>query len=450
MDSIKKCSAESHKENKATYFCEDCNVYMCNKCYNFHNELLKNHHYVHDLNEENYTENILSTKCQEENHKLELKFFCKSHNKLCCAACISKIKGEGYGQHTDCNVCLLNEIKNEKKNNLLENLKLLENFSKNIENNIKDLKNIFEKINEDKEALKIKVSKFFTNIRNNVNEREDEILLDIDNQFNNLYCSKDIIKKSEKIPKEIKISLEKGKLINDEWDKKNLSLLINACVKIENNLETIKTIHENIEKCKSKKINISFIPEEEKEMNIIIDNIKNFGKILNEGEEIWKFKKIVKNSIDEYKNKNIKMELIYSAKRDGQNCSDCHKKCNKVPNTFSIVTTNKGIKFGFFRSSAINGDGPYLIDNKAFFISFEKEKIYKILNNLKIVAFDNSCFIQIASCFYISGNVLTDKFECPNLNDIKKKFDGFTEDYELTDGEKYYYIKNFEVYKIDS
>ena len=33
---------------------------------------------------------------------------------------------------------------------------------------------------------------------------------------------------------------------------------------------------------------------------------------------------------------------------------------------------------------------------------------------------------------------------------LKKKFDGFTEDYELTNGEKYYYIKNFEVYKIDS
>ena len=32
-----------------------------------------------------------------QNHKL--KYFCKNHNKLCCSACLSKIKTKGYGQH---------------------------------------------------------------------------------------------------------------------------------------------------------------------------------------------------------------------------------------------------------------------------------------------------------------------------------------------------------------
>ena len=94
------------------------------------------------------------------------------------------------------------------------------------------------------------------------------------------------------MPKEIKIALEKGKLINDEWDKKNLSLLINGCINIENNLETIKTINENIEKCNSKIINISFIPDNNKEINILIDNIKKFGKIVSESKEKEEPKKL--------------------------------------------------------------------------------------------------------------------------------------------------------------
>ena len=56
--------------------------------------------------------------CQEENHNNELEFFCKMHNKLCCAACISKIKRNGKGHHKDCEVCEIEEIEEEKKNNL--------------------------------------------------------------------------------------------------------------------------------------------------------------------------------------------------------------------------------------------------------------------------------------------------------------------------------------------
>ena len=40
--------------------------------------------------------------CKEENHSNILEYFCKSHNVLCCAACINKIKGKGNGQHSYC------------------------------------------------------------------------------------------------------------------------------------------------------------------------------------------------------------------------------------------------------------------------------------------------------------------------------------------------------------
>ena len=77
--------------------------------------------------------------------------------------------------------------------------------------------------------------------------------------------------------------------------------------------------------------------------------------------------------------KSLELKLIYSASKDGQNYTNCHSKCNNVPNTFSLITTKKGNKFGFFRSIAIDGQGPWKIDNNAFFLSFDKNKIYRYI-----------------------------------------------------------------------
>ena len=54
--------------------------------------------------------------------------------------------------------------------------------------------------------------------------------------YNNKYFNEDIIKKREKLPKQIKLSLEKGKLINKEWEDNNLISYINDCINIENNI----------------------------------------------------------------------------------------------------------------------------------------------------------------------------------------------------------------------
>ena len=75
---------------------------------------------------------------------------------------------------------------------------------------LKDLGNLFDKIEKDKEELKLEVQKIFTKIRNALNDREDKLLLDIDNIYNNKFMNEDIINKGEKLPKKIKLSLEKG------------------------------------------------------------------------------------------------------------------------------------------------------------------------------------------------------------------------------------------------
>ena len=56
------------------------------------------------------------------------------------------------------------------------------------------------------------------------------------------YFNEDIIKKAEKLPKQIKVSLEKGKLIDKEWDNDNLCSYINDCINIENNIKSINIL----------------------------------------------------------------------------------------------------------------------------------------------------------------------------------------------------------------
>ena len=115
-----KCSSSKHAEIDAVSYCPKCEKYFCNKCLNFHTEMFEGHKTI-KLNE---MKEIFIDKCKELNHKDKLEFYCKEHNTLCCTACITKIKKKGYGQHSECNISLIEEIKDEKRNKLKENINI--------------------------------------------------------------------------------------------------------------------------------------------------------------------------------------------------------------------------------------------------------------------------------------------------------------------------------------
>ena len=232
MEKHAKCFSEDHKEIDAICFFPECKIYMCNKCLNINSSFFKNHN-TYNLNKE---EEIFTGFCQEKNHPNKLEYLCKDHNQLCCANCIAKINKIGDGQHKDCDVCIIQDIKEEKKNKLKENIELLEKLDKEFNNNMKEIMETFQKIEKEKDDLKLKIQNIFTKIRNALNEREEELFSEVDNIYNNKYLSEDIIKKVEKLPKQIKLSLEKGKLIDKEWDNNNLYSYINDAIKIENHI----------------------------------------------------------------------------------------------------------------------------------------------------------------------------------------------------------------------
>ena len=293
-----KCSIVDHKEIAAISYCEQCKIYMSNKCINLHKGLFKNHQLNNldkDMNE------IFIDICKEKNHGKKLEFFCKSHNQLCCGLCITTLQVKGYGQHRNCKVCIIEDIKEEKKKKLKDNIENLENLSNNIDNLINELKALFEKINESKDELKLNIQNTFTKIRDALNEREDEIILEVDKIYNEKFFNEDIIKESIKLPNIIKKSLDKGKSIDNEWnDDEKLSSLINHFNNIETNIKNINNIYKNINKCNSnKESKIEFSPKNDSLKDFLL-TIKTFGSI----EENKEIKKKDKEKIIKGKKKN--------------------------------------------------------------------------------------------------------------------------------------------------
>ena len=271
-----KCSSNKHSEVDAISYCQQCKLYLCNKCQNHHSEFYENHSLI-NLNKEN----IFIDECKNEKHeKNNFNFFCKNHNILCCSYCISKIKNEFFGQHSDCTIFELKDIKEEKIKKLKDNINILENLSQNFENSINNLKILFEKVNENKEKLKLNIQKIFSKLRNALNEKEDKLLLEIDEKYDNIFIKEDIIKEGENLPNKIKLYLQKGKIIEKECDDKinNLSALIYDCINLENNINKINKVKEAINKLNSNDNNLEIKCNLEEDIidNILeqIDNIK--------------------------------------------------------------------------------------------------------------------------------------------------------------------------------
>ena len=408
---MQKCSLKEHKDNEAILFCCDCKIYICNKCEVYHSKLFENHHkYKLEGNED--INKIFTGYCKETNHCLELKYFCKTHNILCCSECITKFKGKDHGQHTDCDICSINDIENEKKNKLEENIKCLEKLSLNLKESIEKLKIIFKNIEENKEEIKLNIQKIFTKLRSFINDREDELLLYLDNKFDELYNNGNIIKESEKLPKKIDISLEKGKLINNNWKNNNLKSLINDCLNIENNINEINKINQTIEKIKRNNRKMDFIYNEN-EIKTITEQIKNFGKIqyLNSNSDIIDkegFKKL-----NEWIGGDNNFILKYSAIKDGCNTNIFHKKCDGISGCIFISKVFESDIIGGYLSVKIQKKNESSDDSNAFIFNLSKNIIKKnkksYVNAIRNFS-DSSYFIKFGSCncYALSGNCLND------------------------------------------
>ena len=428
-----KCSSKEHIESDSISFCQICQIYMCNKCDNIHAKLCPNH-CPYNLNKD--LKEIFTGICAEEQHLNKLEYFCKTHNELCCVACISKIKGKGNGQHTDCTVCFIEDIKENKKNKLSENIKCLEVLSLSFQESINEIKKLFDVIEKDKESLKIKAQKIFTKLRNCLNEREDEILLEIDKTFDSIFLNKEIIKEGENLPNKIKNYLEKGKIIEKDWNNDNLKLMINDCVNIENNIKYINEINENLKKYKVNNYDIQFSPEEN-EIDEFIEKIKRFGNIIHFNNN-WIDSNIMKNQKEKEKmknlispNNNVKAELLYRLSKDGESINKYHQLCDNIKNNLILIKSDNDVIFGCYCTWMWDTSGKDIDSNDGFLFNLTKDKKYSN-QKLRIHKGCSDHGPYIYSKFYFDGSM-------KRCNITGKEF---------TDSSGYKNIKEVEIYKI--
>ena len=446
----KKCSFKEHKDIDAISYCQDCEIFICNKCANYHQGLFENHQ-ITNINGE---KDIFFDICKEKNHPMKLEFFCKTHNKLCCAACISKLETKGYGQHKDCDICIIEDIKEEKKNKLKDNIKYLEDLYNNLNEAIKELKILFDKIEERKEDLKSKIQNIFTKIRTALNEREDELLLEVDNKYNDLYGNENIIKESERLPNKVKLSLEKGKSIDSDLDNNKLSSFINNCIMIEESIKNINMINDSIQKCKSNNnVNIEF--------NIQNENLDTFFKsikLLCQINILSKFDSIILNNKDDIEHFNnllsnqIKindMKLLYRSSRDGLELNNLKEKINNKSNLIFLFLAGDNRIFGTYIKAEIKVEHNFYTNDKdAFVFSLNNDKIYKILIPEYAIRFFNKYPILIGNNANSNGFRLLGGKIYDNILLNKPKIYDFQKECELTDGSNEF--KDLEIFEINN
>ena len=415
---MKKCSSKDHDNMNAIQFCYNCKIYLCKKCETYHSYLFQNH--ILNKLDKNIIDSFTGY-CTKNNHNELLEFFCKTHNELCCVSCLCALKGKGKGEHSSCEISYLEDIKDIKKNKLKDNINILEELSIKMDESINKIKNAFTKINERKEKIKIKFMDLFTKLRNALNSREDEILSNIDNDFKKYFFDEDPIKSAEKLPNKVKISLEKGKLIDKEWNDDNkLNFIINDCLNIENNIKEITLMNENIEKFKNSDENI-YIDYEVKnfdnEINYILEIMKNIFK--NDKSNIYiKIKELKKEFsylkdklnqtyIDSFILSKIaisKYDFSFLSRVDEKMAFDTNNKpYGKSPHIWRFDSDNNNQLFQIIK----NKDDTYCIKNRGsnYYIGMEnKDGEWIISSRNKGENFQKFKFIHIQNDYFLIQN----------------------------------------------
>ena len=304
---VKRCSTKSHWNKRAMKFCFTCNKYFCEICAVSHNKCDRKHELYSIESDFNLS---FTGGCKEGNHPNKLEYFCKTHNNLCCAACLCKIREKGDGQHTECNACHISEIKEDKKIKLKNNIKLLKELTQNVKKMLKEVKKIYERTKPKIEDVKLNIKNIFTNFRNLLDQREKELLNETDNLFEKYFFNEEFFKNCKKLPTKIEYNLKKGKGMHEKWeeDENNgkLSTLINDCINIEKNIEKFLNIKEKIKLLNSKAV-IQFVIKDN-DGEVISEKIKNFGEIFFND-----YKFIFKKCPNEI---NIQRKFIISGDKD--------------------------------------------------------------------------------------------------------------------------------------
>ena len=144
-------------------------------------------------------------------------------------------------------------------------------------------------------------------------------------------------------------------------------------------------------------------------------------------------------------NKNIHYNLIYFSRVDGDKAATFHRKCDKARRSLVLIMDNNGNRFGGFTMRDWGGNCIQKKDEKAFIFSMDKNKIYGVLPDQVAIG----CYPTFGPIFFGCQIRVYDNFFTKGGSTYLKGLNYATEeDYELTNGNQAYGIKEMEVYEV--
>ena len=164
--------------------------------------------------------------------------------------------------------------------------------------------------------------------------------------------------------------------------------------------------------------------------------------IIKEQEEI----ELVVNKISE-KYPGSTYRLLYKGSRDGDGANDFHSKCDEAEKTLIIVEDNYGNRFGGFTTQDWGGQYLQKKDDEAFIFSIDKKKVYDVIPNQNAIG----CYPNFGPVFFGCQIRIYDNFLTKGGTTYKKGLNYYTtEDFELTNGNQNFGVRDIEVYEVES
>ena len=210
-------------------------------------------------------------------------------------------------------------------------------------------------------------------------------------------------------------------------------------------LENLKSRYEQDIKGLKESVRIYSIKTNAKEDKEIIDEdtpeeITVKGDIIHDINELELItKKINRN------NKKLTLNLLYKASADTDKAAAFHAKCDEANSSIVLVETKKGKRFGGFTTCSWRGDCIEKKDEEAFVFSLDKMKTYDNIPGEEAVG----CYPKFGPIFLGCQIRIYDNAFTRGGTTFERGLNFDTdEDYELTDGDRSFEVKEIEVYEV--
>ena len=221
---------------------------------------------------------------------------------------------------------------------------------------------------------------------------------------------------------------------NTENLRKKLQLLENERLKYEQEIMNLR----NSQKEELLKIRDSLESKrlyEERTQNITVK-----GDIIQNMDEL----EMITNKINKL-NKKITLNLLYKATIDSDKASAFHERCDDAESSIVLIETDKGKRFGGFTTCSWSGDCIDKKDEDAFIFSLDKMMIYENIPGEDAIG----CYPKFGPTFLGCQIRIFDNAFTNGGTTFERGLNYNTEeDYELTEGDRVFGVKEIEVYEV--